>query len=203
MAKSRKSKTIADRVINIFLGILAFLSIGLCAMSLLIRFTGKSIAGYSMLYVPTESMVGTIPKESYILVKDCNGDDVNVGDVITFVSLDPSVPNGGTVTHRVIAINNDGSFETKGDNNLAADYYSCPKDNVRAKFISRLRVMTFVSKVYATPAGYSASIITLIVIMGVSIVKDKNGSKLSKKEMDELVAEEVKKLEEEFEQKNK
>lgn len=62
--------------------------------------------------VQTGSMIPTIPPESLVIV---HVDDYSVGQVITFLR------HGGLVTHRLVAVNADGSFQTKGDANETAD----------------------------------------------------------------------------------
>jgi signal peptidase len=63
--------------------------------------------------VQSGSMEPTFYKGDLLVLQGVNADELKVGDVIVF-----SYPGGTTpVVHRIIEINPDGSFQTKGDNN--------------------------------------------------------------------------------------
>ena len=81
-----------------------------------------SVMGFSIFRVMSASMEPEIKTDSMILVKKVDPKTVQVGDVITFVSSDPTI-EGYANTHRVMAIDtSSGSplFTTKGDNNVIA-----------------------------------------------------------------------------------
>lgn len=67
--------------------------------------------------------------------------DVEIGDVITFISTS-KVSQGMTVTHRVIDIivdeNGVTQFKTKGDNNLTPDSAYVTESNILGRVILRL-----------------------------------------------------------------
>jgi len=67
---------------------------------------------YRAYVVQTGSMIPTIPPESLVVVQV---GDYSVGQVITFVR------DGAVVTHRLMAVNADGSLVTRGDANEADD----------------------------------------------------------------------------------
>ena len=88
----------------------------------------------SAMWVMTESMSPTIPAKTYILVKKISAEEVEVGDIIVFVSTNPQI-KGQFNTHRVIEIDGD-TFVTKGDNNPIDDgEYSAKAENIYAKYI--------------------------------------------------------------------
>ena len=63
--------------------------------------------------VESNSMVPTFQKGDILALVGVSGDDLQVGDIIVF---DP--PNRDiAVVHRIVAINDDGTFQTKGDAN--------------------------------------------------------------------------------------
>lgn len=85
--------------------------------------TGKpSIFGYKPFFIMSESMEPTIHKHQFVLAVPVDADEVQVGDIVTY-DLYSNVNKAlkETIIHRVIAINDDGSFFFKGDNNEKAD----------------------------------------------------------------------------------
>lgn len=116
-----------------FSGLINFLSIVMILFSVVVLLnvvmtkSGEipSVAGYSMLRVLTGSMEPEIPTDSIIVVRRTEPEEVQVGDVISFYSSDPSL--GGAVnTHRVLEIKEENGllvYTTKGDANHIVDNY--------------------------------------------------------------------------------
>ena len=76
------------------------------------QITGKStVFGYKPFYIMSESMDPVIKVGHIVISKPINADDIDIGDIIAYKT--PSK----TVIHRVIKINDDGTYEFKGDNN--------------------------------------------------------------------------------------
>lgn len=79
-------------------------------------------------------------------------DDIQIGDVITFIS-ESTESMGDTVTHRVVSIirddNGNVSYQTKGDNNLITDSAYVPYQNIIGKVALKIpqlgRVQAFVA----------------------------------------------------------
>lgn len=81
------------------------------------------VMGFSILRVMSVSMEPEIPEQSMLLVHKTDPDALQVGDVITFFSSDPTL-NGTLNTHRIIRIDRQRTglqFVTKGDANALAD----------------------------------------------------------------------------------
>ncbi len=69
--------------------------------------------------VESNSMVPEFYKGDMLVLQGAPQEQLSVGDVIVF---DP--PSGGTpVVHRIVEINSDGTFQTKGDANNGQLYY--------------------------------------------------------------------------------
>lgn len=203
MSKGKKIKKVFSRIIDVILGAIFILLMAFTTITIVQKYTNSSIVGYRILWVVTESMEDTIPAESYILVKDATAEDIKEQDIAIFVSLDPKVPEGATVTHRIIKDNGNGTFTSKGDHNPFEDEYKVPYDNIRAKHVRNLPVLSIFGKLYTSPAGYGVTMGVIVIMFAVIIAMEKRNSKdLSDKDMDKLVAEEVKRLEEEA-KKNK
>ena len=84
-----------------------------------------SIFGYSSLYVSTGSMQGTINEGDMIIIKKT--DDYKIGDIVTYL---PEGYNRKTIptTHRIIRINDDGTYVCKGDANNSEDPVDVKKE---------------------------------------------------------------------------
>ena len=91
------------------------------AFVLTMRFLGESpsIFGYSFYYVLTESMEPEIMSGEIILGKVTTPEELQVGDVITYVGEADSFA-GKIITHKIVEINGD-TFTTQGVANNIPD----------------------------------------------------------------------------------
>lgn len=94
---------------------------------------GGFLGGYRTAFVLTNSMEPAIPTASLLVEKRYTVKmNLNIGDIITY-----TVKSGDSrirVTHRIVAINNDGIY-TKGDANTDRDFWIVKKNQVEAKVI--------------------------------------------------------------------
>ncbi len=121
-----------------------------------------SVLGFTSMATLSGSMSGDAPDHievgDLIITRSVNPDTLKVGDVITFME------NGRTaVTHRIIKINDDGTFITKGDANNAEDQLPVEKENVIGKFWFRIPKMGDAILFAQTPVG-------MLVVIGVPII---------------------------------
>lgn len=129
---------------------------------------------YSLYTIISPSMVPNINVYDVIIdVKVDKPEDIKINDVITFNSSIPGV-NGGTITHRVIAINRDNEgnyyYQTKGDNNLVEDGVNVSFDSVVGKVALRIPKLGKVQSLLASKAGYFILILIpalYIIISGI------------------------------------
>lgn len=83
-----------------------------------------SIFGFRPMFVVSESMEPIIHKHQFILAVVVDAEDVKVGDIVGIKApKDENALNSKLVIHRIIGINEDGSFILKGDANLSSLYY--------------------------------------------------------------------------------
>lgn len=83
--------------------------------------------------VESNSMIPVFYKGDILVLKGAAPDEFEVGDVIVYSVKSRQVP----VVHRIVKINPDGSFQTKGDANsgqLDFEYY-IPPENVHGKVV--------------------------------------------------------------------
>ena len=113
---------------------------------------------FSLYTIISPSMVPNINVYDVVVdVKVNKPEDVKINDVITFNSSIPGV-SGGTITHRVIAINKDSSgnyyYQTKGDNNLVEDGVNVTFDNIVGKVALKIPGLGRLQSFMATSAGW-------------------------------------------------
>ena len=103
------------KILDVFVVILCIM----IGMSIYNVYSGKSkvvsLFGYSGLSVVSGSMEPEISIGDYIIVKKPKIEDINTRSIITYEKEDV------LITHRVVRINDDGSYVTKGDANNVED----------------------------------------------------------------------------------
>lgn len=132
MSKKRIARVIGN---TLFYGALLFILIAGLTWGVA-NGEAKSLFGYSIFDVLTDSMHSEIPRGSLVVVKQVETDTLKTGDDITFF-----VDNDTTYTHRITGIyeNYEGSgmrgFETKGINNPMPDKDIVYAGNVVGKMV--------------------------------------------------------------------
>ena len=157
-----------------------------------------SVFGVTSMIVLSGSMSGDAPDHievgDMIITTTVKAEDLKVGDVITYME------NGTTtVTHRIIGINEDGSFRTKGDANNAEDRESVKPENLIGKFVFRIPKLGDIAMFAQTPFGMMLFIgLPLLAYVALDVaVRSKQGKK--KKKADAEAKAEADKLREELE----
>ena len=140
--------------------------------------------------IVSPSMVPTIMVNDAIIVKREEGLTLNIGDIITFSSVDPSYP-GLTVTHRIIGKqkSKDGNyiFRTKGDNNNVADPTLVNENSVYGKVIMKIPKLGYIRKFLLTSYGFMFGVVLpAFMIICFDIVKFFRRGKLKNSIEDEL-----------------
>lgn len=134
----KNGKSIVRRIISALEWILLILSMAFLINIFVVTSKGKAVKlfGNSLLHVITGSMEPTISVEDYILVKETDVNTLETGDIIAFYSSDPTI-KGMIVIHRIIDINEDGTFKTMGDANPVPDDYPVEASNIVGKYERR------------------------------------------------------------------
>ena len=125
-----------------------------------------SLFGYSFLVVQTGSMEPLYPQQTAIIAKRVDASSLQVGDVISFYSSDPTLKRN-VVTHRIKEIketeNSSLRFVTKGDANVLEDSYDVPASDVVGKVIGKSKVFSLLGKVKRDP-----KLFFLVIILPIS-----------------------------------
>lgn len=115
------------------------------------------------------SMVPTIKVEDAIIILRQEPEELEVGDIITFLSSDPRY-SGLTITHRIVGIekseNGDIFFRTKGDNNNTEDTALVSSKNVFGRVILKIPKIGYIQSLLMKSYGW----IILVVIPCLGIV---------------------------------
>ena len=127
------------------------------------------VLGWHFVVVAGGSMEPTIGFGSLAVMEDVKGTP-SAGDIVMF--SDPTHA-GRVITHRVVAVSEDGSrLTTRGDANPAADKAAVPVTAVRARYLFSVpRVGGFVNWTHSR-RGY----LTLILVPGLLIIAWEVGS---------------------------
>lgn len=119
---------ILKKVLDILFDLVIAVIVILAAVISISTFTSKanngvaSFLGYSTFSIQTSSMEPTISVGDYIFVEECDADNMQVGDIISFFTLIEGQREVNT--HRIISIVEENGFkyyETQGDNNEIPD----------------------------------------------------------------------------------
>lgn len=133
------------------------------------------VMGFSLLRVLADSMEPEIPAQSMLLVKAADPQTLEIGDVITFFSSDPTF-NGALNTHRIVRIETPHSnlqFVTKGDANESEDPQFVPASQVVGKVIHVFPIFGKAVGLISTPLVFGLVIsVPLTAILAFSLLSD-------------------------------
>ena len=131
---------------------------------------------YNAYVVLTGSMVPEIMPKDVVVTKKREAKDLEVGDIITFLSSDPRLSNI-IVTHRIKAkyydaTTNKYTFQTKGDANNTADFTLAEDTNIIGEVIFKIHKIGYIQSILATKGGLIIVVlIPCLAILSYDIVK--------------------------------
>lgn len=215
MKKANKKPNIRLLVFSVVGYILIAFLIASAAFIMISNAKGESpfLGSYSLIWVKTGSMSPLIPEKSYILVEKAQADEIEVSDVIVFISDAPDI-RGQKNVHRVVEISRSESggllFTTRGDNaetNFADDNTPARGENLVGRYVMTLPLMSVMGRVLSTTVGLFVVIVLIIAVLLViympeiaKVVKQAHNIKSEKQAtMEELVRREVERLKREAE----
>ena len=142
---------------------------------------------YNAYVVLTGSMVPEIMPKDVVITKKREAKDLEVGDIITFLSSDVRLSNI-IVTHRIKAKYFDSTtgkytFQTKGDANNTADFTLAEDTNIIGEVIFKIPKLGYIQTLLATKGGLIIIVlIPCLAVLSYDIVKlIKNYSRRRKK----------------------
>ena len=150
-----------------------------------------SMAGYLPLIVLTDSMYPEIQSGDLIICHTDEPENIQVGDVIAF--FDPAGNGTSVVTHRVTAINNNGTepvFTTKGDANNVEDSAAVAGENLVGVYRHRIAGLGNVAMFMQTTTGLVVCVIIPILLLVLyDIIRRRIYEKSKKDDTDALLRE--------------
>lgn len=131
---------------------------------------------YNAYVVLTGSMLPEIQIKDVVITKKYNPQDLEVGDIITFISSDQRL-NRAIVTHRIRnkyydSTTNTYTFQSKGDNNNVEDTALVESKNIIGKVIYKIPKLGYIQQILATRGGLIIIIlIPSLAVLSYDIVK--------------------------------
>ena len=188
---SHKVTTIIGAVLCVILIPILIINITLIFKSYTAKDEVPKIGGYCPLIVLTGSMEPEISSGDLIIVKQIDGSDVKVGDVIAF--FDPDGNGKSVLTHRVNQILDEGgklSFKTKGDANNAEDRLAVDSDKIVGLYIRCIPGAGNAAMFMQTTAGLIICVILpLILLVGYDVIRRRRLDKINLEDTAALLAE--------------
>lgn len=132
---NKNGKKIGDIV---FYTIMAVILAVILSLFITDKTTGKAnVFGYKPFFIMSGSMEPVIKTHQVVLAKTVGADGVKVGDIVAYEqhSVDTNVDVKKTIIHRIVAINDDGTFVFKGDNNDYRDPYDVSSNAIMYKVV--------------------------------------------------------------------
>lgn len=198
----------ARKIFNVFSTILLLAATALVVFVFTLRLTGAKpkLFGYYIFNVMSDSMTPMLEVNDVILIKECAGEDVHKGDVITYHATAGNLA-GKDITHKVIEepVKDSGGtirIQTKGIKEGAIKDPVFTGDQVIGKFVTKLSVLSILFTVFRKWYGLVIFLAIIFVLMGFEIY---NLAKLSKKaeKIEPLTEEQVRQILKEAEEKEK
>lgn len=120
--------------------------------------------GYKPLHILSGSMEPYIRTDSIILCKKADFSAIKVGDVISYF-------NGSElITHRVVALNSDGSLTAKGDANSQADEFKITAGDVKFSLVATMNWTAPVLDTLHSPVGIALIALLLLNVIQFSAI---------------------------------
>ena len=163
-----KALHIAGRVVTVL--ILIFTVFVMIFTIVSVSTVGKddaSIFGYKPYIVLSDSMQDTFAVGDMSVSKEVDPQTLEVGDIITFTSIDP-VNYEQVVTHKIREITTyegEPAFVTYGTTTGVDDAYPVPFENVIGEYQFRLPKMGYFFQFLKTPAGYFTIILIPVLLL--------------------------------------
>ncbi len=157
---------IIKKVITIAISIVLWLIILLAALYAFTTLATRdsdnvsNLAGFTPMIVQSDSMAPTFEKGDLIIIKTCDVESLEEGDIITFHTI---IDNEYALnTHRIETITEtDGvrSYVTKGDNNDIADTHSIADGDIVGKYVMRLPKVGKLMDILSSSTGFLVIIV--------------------------------------------
>lgn len=163
MNKAKKALTI---VVSVILWIVILLAALFAFTTLATKDATRpaNVAGFTPMSVQTDSMKPTFNAGDLIIVRRCDTDALQVGDIVTFHTI---IGNDYALnTHRIKEITEENgvrNFVTMGDNNVGEDIRRITSSDIVGKYSFRIPKMGKVIDFLSKPLGFLLIIVLPMV----------------------------------------
>lgn len=147
---------------------------------------------YGAYVIVSGSMKPLIKIQDAVITKRTSEENIKVGDVVTYRSLDPAF-YGILITHRVTGIsetNGKKIYTTKGDYNETTDRTPVSFDQIQGKVVMRIPKIGYIKYFLIEYYGWiivilvpSAAIISYDIVKLIKNIKNKQEEKINKKKV--------------------
>ena len=196
------------KVLNVLSTVLLLAATAVVVFVFVLRINGAKpkMFGYYVFNVASDSMTPMLEVGDVILVKECGGEDIHKGDVITYHGASGELA-GKDITHKVIEepVKDSGGtvrIQTQGIKQGSIKDPVITGGQVIGKYVCTLKILSFVFGVFKQWYGLLIFLAIVFVLMGFEIY---NLAKLSKKaeSIEPLSEEQIKQILKEAEEKEK
>ncbi len=124
-----------------------------------------NLAGFTPMTVLTDSMSPTFNRGDMIVIRKCDPNTLEVGDIVTFHTI---IENEYALnTHRIISVTDNNGFRnyvTKGDNNAIQDQRSIAAGDIVGKYVGRVPYLGYVMNFLSSSVGFLIVIVLPLLI---------------------------------------
>ena len=173
--------------------IIAAAVVVLCLVVFTKQGEAPNLGGYTVFRITTGSMRPSYDTDTLILVKKTDPSQIQVGDVISFYSADPAL-DGAVNTHRVIAIEEDGTewkYTTQGDANNIPDQYGTDSEALIGKVVASSLALGKLARLVANPLVFIPVILISNLVRTIRLA-----GKIAKDEEEAAVREAIREIQE-------
>ena len=149
------------------------------------------IFGVSVVKIVSGSMEPSIRDGDYIIIRKTDTAALKEGDIICFYSEDSDI-KGRLNTHRIVGINEDGSFATKGDAVKYPDETAVCPDRIVGRYEGKIGFLRWINS-FAS-AEKLIFIAAVLILTGVSVFEVRTIAKVTKEQRKSKEAEEQQRL---------
>ena len=145
--------------------IVIFIIIGIVLLAYYVDYKRRSSNLETPLYgayvIVSGSMEPIIKIKDAVVIRRAEEDDIKVGDVVTYRSMDPTY-YGILITHRVVEIRNTHGqkiFVTKGDSNITEDRSPIVYGQIYGKVVMRIPKIGYIKSFLVSSYGWIIAIV--------------------------------------------
>ncbi len=153
----QKVKNTVGTLVNILLWGIILVSALFSFTTLVTKQDGTlaNLAGYSPVTVLSDSMNPVFASGDLILIKKCEPDTLEKGDIVTFNTI---IDNQYVLnTHRIIKIDGEGSdrrYTTQGDNNEIEDQHLIASGDIVGRYVTKVPLMGKAMEFLSSSMGF-------------------------------------------------